>query len=289
MTDIVVYQPDEVTRMDVRADEETVWLSQKQMAALFGCDRVNITQHLKNIFQDGELSEKVVCKDFLHTTQHGAIDGKTQSRTVSHYNLDAIISVGFRVNSKRGIQFRQWATAVIKERLLRGYRPVMARISDKSALYTPQRAEDARCALEQGLCSALATSDLRGVLAFIRREVAERWLKSYNLTVEDARRMAELGLLPCVAPELRRYPSTWRSPLRSSGLMYVADAQAQERLRQREGTVLIIGEDALTRQIGVAEVEQPKLVSRKRGRARYTVADIAFHDAIVTRRALAAR
>ena len=119
--------------------------------------------------------------------------------------------------------------------------------------------------------------------------VAERWLKSCNLTVEDARRMAELGLLPCVAPELRRYPSTWRSPLRSSGLMYVADAQAQERLRQRDGTVLIIGEDALTRQIGVAEVEQPRLVSRKRGRARYTVADIAFHDAIVTRRALTAR
>lgn len=286
MTDIVVYQPDEVTRMDVRADEETVWLSQKQMAALFGCSVMNVSGHLKNIFQDGELNEKRTVKDFFTVQNEGE---RTVSRTVSHYNLDAIISVGFRVNSKRGIQFRQWATAVIKERLLRGYRPVTAHISDKSALYTPQRARDARCALEQGLCSALATSDLRGVLAFIRREVAERWLKSCNLTVEDARRMAELGLLSCVAPELRRYPSTWRSPLRSSGLMYVADTQAQERLRQREGTVLIIGEDALTRQIGVAEVEQPRLVSPKRGRARYTVADIAFHDAIVTRRALATR
>lgn len=286
MTDIVVYQPDEVTRMDVRADEETVWLSQKQMAALFGCDRSVVTKHLQNIFQDGELDEKRTCANFALVQNEGE---RTVSRTVSHYNLDAIISVGFRVNSKRGIQFRQWATAVIKERLLRGFRPVTARISDKSALYTPQRAQDARYALEQGLCSALATSDLRGVLAFIRREVADRWLKSCNLTVEDVRRMSELGLLPCVAPELRRYPSTWRSPLRSSGLMYVADAQAQERLRQREGTVLIIGEDALTRQIGVAEVEQPRLVSRKRGRARYTVADIAFHDAIVTRRALAAR
>lgn len=286
MTDIVVYQPDEVTRMDVRADEETVWLSQKQMAALFGCDRSVVTKHLQNIFQDGELDEKRTCANLALVQNEGE---RTVSRTVSHYNLDTIISVGFRVNSKRGIQFRQWATAVIKERLLRGYRPVTARISDKSALYTPQRAQDARCALEQGLYSALATSDLRGVLAFMRREVAERWLKSCNLTVEDARRMAELGLLPCVVPELRRYPSTWRSPLRSSGLMYVADAQAQERLRQREGTVLIIGEDALTRQIGVAEVEQPRLVSRKRGRARYTIADIAFHDAIVTRRALAVR
>lgn len=286
MTDIVVYQPDEVTRMDVRADEETVWLSQKQMAALFGCSVMNVSGHLKNIFQDGELSEKGTVKDFFIVQNEGE---RTVSRTVSHYNLDAIISVGFRVNSKRGIQFRQWATAVIKERLLRGYRPVTAQISDRSAKYTPQRASDARRALEQGLYSALATSDLRGILAFVRREVAERWLKSCNLTVEDARRMAELGLLPCVAPELRRYPSTWRSPLRSSGLMYVADAQAQERLRQREGTVLIIGEDVITRQIGVAEVEQPRLVSRKRGRARYTVADIAFHDAIVTRRALAAR
>ena len=286
MTDIVVYQPDEVTRMDVRADEETVWLSQKQMAALFGCSVMNISGHLKNIFQDGELNEKRTVKDFFIVQSEGE---RTVSRTVSHYNLDAIISVGFRVNSKRGIQFRQWATAVIKERLLRGYRPVTAQISDKSALYTPQRASDARRALEQGLYTVLATSDLRGVLAFIRREVAERWLKSCNLTVEDARRMAELGLLPCVAPELRRYPSTWRSPLRSSGLMYVADQEAQWRLSQREGRVLMVGEDVITRQIGVAEVEQPRLVSRKRGRARYTVADIAFHDAIVMRRALTAR
>lgn len=289
MTDIVVYQPDEVTRMDVRADEETVWLTQKQMAALFGCSVMNVSGHLKNIFQDGELNDKVVVKDFFITTQHGAMDGKTQSRTVSHYNLDAIISVGFRVNSKRGIQFRQWATAVIKERLLRGYRPVTAQISDRSAKYTPQRAEDARRALEQGLYTVFATSDLRGVLAFIRSEVVARWLKPYGLVIEDVRGMAESGLLPCIAPELRRFPSTWRSNLRSSGLMYVADREAQWRLSQREGTVLIIGEDALTRQIGVAEVEQPRLVSRKRGRARYTVADIAFHDAIVMRRALAAR
>ncbi len=286
MNDIVVYQPDEVTRMDVRADEETVWLSQKQMAALFGCSVMNVSGHLKNIFQDGELSEKGTVKDFFIVQNEGE---RTVSRTVSHYNLDAIISVGFRVNSKRGIQFRQWATTVIKERLLRGYRPVTAHISDRSAKYTPQRAEDARRALEQGLYTVLATSDLRGILAFIRSEVVARWLKPYGLAIEDVRGMAESGLLPCIAPELRRFPSTWRSNLRSSGLMYVADREAQRRLSQREGTVLIIGEDALTRQIGVAEVEQPRIAYRKSTRARYTIADIAFHDAIVMRRALAER
>lgn len=111
--EIAVYQVDgEGASLAVRVDKDTIWLTQAQMAILFGCDRTNITQHLKHIFDDGELEKSAVCKDFSHT----AADGKTY--TVAHYNLDAVISVGFRVNSKRGIAFRQWANGVIRDCML---------------------------------------------------------------------------------------------------------------------------------------------------------------------------
>ncbi len=122
--EIVLYQSDELPeRIEVRVDEamETVWLTQQQMAELFGRNRVAITQHIGNIFKEGELDEAVVCKDFLHTTQHGAIAGKTQGKNVKYYNLDVIISVGYRVKSKQGTQFRIWATNVLRDYLLKGY------------------------------------------------------------------------------------------------------------------------------------------------------------------------
>ena len=99
--EIIIYQSDDLSeRIEVRMEDETVWLSQQQMAKLFGRNRVAITQHIGNIFKEGELDEKVVCKDFLHTTQHGAITGKTQDKIAKYYNLDVIISVGYRVKSK---------------------------------------------------------------------------------------------------------------------------------------------------------------------------------------------
>ena len=88
---------DNETAVEVRFEKETVWLTQAQMADLFDRNRVAITQHIGNIFREGELVEKLVCKDFLQTSQHGAIKGKTQSRKVKFYNLDVIISVGYRV------------------------------------------------------------------------------------------------------------------------------------------------------------------------------------------------
>jgi len=112
---------DNETAVDVRFDKETVWLNQAQMAELFERNRVAITQHIGNIFQEGELDEKLVCKDFLQTTPHGAIKGKTQRRKVKFYSLDVIISVGYRVKSQRGTQFRQWATKRLKDYLVQGY------------------------------------------------------------------------------------------------------------------------------------------------------------------------
>lgn len=108
-------------QVEVQFEEETVWLTQAQMAVLFDRNRVAITQHIGNIFKEGELDEKVVCKDFLQATQHGAIKGKTQTSKVKYYNLDVIISVGYRVKSKRGTQFRIWATQRLKDYLLKGY------------------------------------------------------------------------------------------------------------------------------------------------------------------------
>jgi len=120
--ELILYQADkEAIHLQVKIEEETVWLSQEQMAILFGRNRVAITQHIGNIFKEGELDEKVVCKDSLLTTQHGAIEGKTQTRKIKIYNLDVIISIGYRVKSKQGTQFRIWATRILKEHLLRGY------------------------------------------------------------------------------------------------------------------------------------------------------------------------
>lgn len=101
--------------------DETIWLSQKAMAELFGVQTPAISKHLKNIFSEGELDEKVVISKMETTTQHGAIEGKTQTRDAQFYNLDAIISVGYRVNSRRATQFRIWATSVLKEYMIKGF------------------------------------------------------------------------------------------------------------------------------------------------------------------------
>ena len=114
--EIVMYQPDETIRLEVRVESETVWLNQLQMAELFGTKRPAITKHLNNIYKCEELSEESTCS----ILEHMGNDGK-QLYTTKYYNLDAIISVGFRVNTKRGIEFRQWANRVLKDYLLKGY------------------------------------------------------------------------------------------------------------------------------------------------------------------------
>ena len=115
---IVVYQPDAVSRIDVRLERNTVWLTQRQMAELFGCSSDNVGLHLKNIYKEGELVETATAEDSSVVRMEGR---RKVLRRVRFYNLDAIISVGFRVNSRRGIMFRQWANGVIQDHLLRGY------------------------------------------------------------------------------------------------------------------------------------------------------------------------
>ena len=100
---------------------ETMWASQKQIADIFGVDRSVITRHIKNIFKDKELNKKVVCAKFAHTTLHGAIKGKTQTRELGFYNLDIILAVGYRTKSSIAISFRKWATKILKQHIVHGY------------------------------------------------------------------------------------------------------------------------------------------------------------------------
>ena len=118
----LVYQTaEENVSVNALVKDETIWLTQKTMAELFDVDKSSISRHLKNIFNEGELDEKVVVAKIATTTQHGAIEGKTQSKETQFYNLDAIISVGYRVNSKRATNFRIWATGVLKEYMIKGF------------------------------------------------------------------------------------------------------------------------------------------------------------------------
>ena len=119
---IVIYQSEDgKVHLDVVYNEETMWLTQQQLCDLYQTSKSNVSEHIKHIFEDGELDKEVVVRNFRITTQHGAIKGKTQSRDVAHYNLDMIISLGYRVRSVTATRFRQWATERLKEYIIKGF------------------------------------------------------------------------------------------------------------------------------------------------------------------------
>ncbi len=118
---LVYNTPDKDIKVNAVIKDDTIWLTQKSMAELFGVQTPAISKHLKNIFEEGELEEKVVISKMETTTQHGAIADKTQTTETNFYNLDAIISVGYRVNSLQATHFRIWATKVLKEYIQKGF------------------------------------------------------------------------------------------------------------------------------------------------------------------------
>ncbi|MBN2793055.1 MAG: virulence RhuM family protein [Desulfuromonadales bacterium] len=121
-SELLIYQDsDGKIKIDVRLEDETVWLTQEHMAQLFGKSKKTISEHIRNIFSEGELDKQVVVRKFRTTTRHGAMPDKTQSRDVQFYNLDVIISVGYRVKSQQGTQFRIWATQRLKEYIVKGF------------------------------------------------------------------------------------------------------------------------------------------------------------------------
>ena len=119
--EVAIYNLDDSIKLNVWMTKETVWLTIRQLALLFNRDRTVIGRHIKNIFSEGELDPSLVCATFAHTGEYGRAAGYTQTKDVDFYNLDVIISVGYRVKSVRGTRFRQWANAVLKEYLIRGY------------------------------------------------------------------------------------------------------------------------------------------------------------------------
>lgn len=122
-------------RVDVLLFDETVWLTQKGMQELFEKAKSTISEHISNVFDEGELDEQVVVRDFRTTSPHGAIKDKTQENTVKYYNLDVIISVGYRVKSQRGTQFRIWATKVLREYIIKGFAMDDQRLKQGSSLF----------------------------------------------------------------------------------------------------------------------------------------------------------
>lgn len=120
--DIIIYTTDDgKASIELHLDNGTVWLTQLELAEFFQTSKQNISKHIKAIFEDGELDEKVVVNYQLTTTQHGAMAGKTQSRKTAYYNLDMILAIGYRVRSTSGVQFRNYASTVLKEYLIKGF------------------------------------------------------------------------------------------------------------------------------------------------------------------------
>ena len=118
--EIILFENQNV-KLEVNMKDETVWLSLEQLATLFDRDRTVIKRHINNIFKEEELDANEVCAKFAHTTAHGALTSKTQTREIDYYNLDVIISVGYRVKSQNGIIFRKWASKILKDYMLQGY------------------------------------------------------------------------------------------------------------------------------------------------------------------------
>ena len=119
MNDIVLFKNGELElEVKISPDEDTVWLTQQQLSTLFNSSRSNIVEHIANIYKEGELDENATCRDFRQVRKEGK---RTVARDLPHYNLDVIISVGYRVKSQRGIAFRKWATSVLKEYMIKGY------------------------------------------------------------------------------------------------------------------------------------------------------------------------
>lgn len=199
--EVVIYEdPERRVRVDVRLEQETIWLTQKQMSALFETERSVITKHLRNIFKNGELDKNGVCAFFAQTAE----DGKTY-RT-QYYNLDAILSVGYRVNSRRGTQFRIWATQVLREHLVRGYTVNAQRLAELR--------QTIRLVSQLAETSALAGNETAGLLRLVRDYADSLML----LDDYDHGRLAAVGgktveAQPLTADEAQQLIATLRSQL----------------------------------------------------------------------------
>ena len=193
--------------VEVRVEQQTVWLSQEQMARIFERERSVITKHLRNVFRDSELVEEAVCANFAHT----AADGKTYQ--TKFFNLDAILSVGYRVNSRRGVQFRQWASRILKDHLTRGYTLDRQRLE-----HNARELEAALLLVRRTLSNAELAHDAGSGLAeiVVRYTQTFLWLQRYDEGLLTDPRGHAGGELPPVA-EARAGIATLKADLMAKG------------------------------------------------------------------------
>lgn len=166
MNEIEIYKTTEGnTQINVTFEGETVWLNQNQLAELFDGSRTNIVEHIQNIYKEGELDQVATCRKFRQVQ----IEGKREvKRNIDHYNLDLIISVGYRVNSKRGTQFRQWATQRLKDYLVQGYAINEKRLQEATDKFQDLK-NAVKLAAKAGNTEALTTVDAKGILRVIEQ------------------------------------------------------------------------------------------------------------------------
>ncbi|MCP5226327.1 MAG: virulence RhuM family protein [Thauera sp.] len=206
MNELVFFETEGGT-VEVRVEQETVWLSQEQMARIFERERSVITKHLRNVFRDSELVEEAVCANFAHT----AADGKTYQ--TKFFNLDAILSVGYRVNSRRGVQFRQWASRILKDHLTRGYTLDRQRLE-----HNARELEAALLLVRRTLSNAELAHDAGSGLAeiVVRYTQTFLWLQRYDEGLLTDPRGHAGGELPPVA-EARAGIATLKADLMAKG------------------------------------------------------------------------
>jgi len=209
MNELLIFETDS-KQVAVRLEGDTVWLTQRQMGELFGTTSENVLMHLKNIFGEEELDEAATAKDFLAVQTEGKRQVK---RTLKHYNLDAIISVGYRVNSKRGVRFRQWATRVLKEHLTRGYTLDRQRLE-----HNARELEAALLLVRRTLSNAELAHDAGSGLAeiVVRYTQTFLWLQRYDEGLLTDPRGHPGGALPAVG-EARAGIATLKADLVAKG------------------------------------------------------------------------
>jgi prophage maintenance system killer protein/phage regulator Rha-like protein len=187
MSDIVIYEDGNV-ELKATVENDTIWLNQQQIAELFEVKRPAITKHLSNIFKSGELDEQVVCSILEHTTKHGALENKTQTKKTKFYNMDAILSVGYRVSGKKATQFRIWATKILKEYLIKGY----ALNKDKLQQKKLQELEQTITLIKQGIDnSELSVQEAKGFVEIVS-EYARSWALLQGYDEQSLEEMAQI-------------------------------------------------------------------------------------------------
>lgn len=191
--EILVYETqDGGVRVDVRLERETVWLTQQQMSDLFGRERSVVTKHIRNAYAEGELEPAATCARFAQVRAEGA---RTVSREVEHYSLDVVISVGYRVNSRRGTQFRIWATRTLRDHLLRGWTLNDRRLHERGLADLEQAVGLLARTLTAG---SMVTDEGRAVL-----DVVDRYARSWRLLIEyDEQRLADTPRSPAAPAPL---------------------------------------------------------------------------------------